>query len=368
MLPEAICSILSTLSNAGEEAYVVGGCVRDMLLDRSINDWDITTSAKPEKVESLFEKTVPTGIAHGTVTVLESQTKAEVTTFRTDGEYKDHRHPEQVQFVASLEEDLSRRDFTVNAMAMDQQGLIVDLFGGREDLERKLIRCVGDAVTRFTEDALRMFRAYRFCAQLGFSLDPQIERAVQSCRTLSEKLSVERIRDEVEKILLSSKPETVHLLAENGLLSRFGVHAANRSVDLTELPCERLVRWSALFVLYPQLSNNVLRLDKYSQRLAAQTAELWPTPYTRAGCKRIIAEYGSDVAACYAKGKGHFTDYEAILASGECVQLSQLAVSGNDLPGSGPLIGKTLHQMLLHVLEHPENNRKEFLLSRQWEI
>lgn len=364
MIPEAILKILSTLTDAGEEAYLVGGCVRDLILGRRINDWDITTSAKPDRMQALFEKTVPTGIAHGTVTVIVDQTKAEVTTFRTDGEYKDHRHPEQVQFVSDLAEDLSRRDFTINAMAMRADGSITDLFGGREDLTKKIIRCVGRAETRFTEDALRMFRAYRFSAQLGFTIDDTITQAVAPCSPLAKELSAERIRDELEKLLLSDRPEMLHELAELGLLERFGIDKTNPTISLSQLPAERLVRWSGAFVCYPQLSQNVLRFDKYSQRLAAQTAELWNIPYSRQGCKRLIAEYGSDVAACYAKGKGQFNDYESILASGECVELSQLAVSGSDIPFSGPLVGKTLSKMLNYVLEHPEENKKDLLLAR----
>lgn len=364
MVPEAILTILSTLTNAGEQAYLVGGCVRDFMLGRRINDWDITTSAKPERVQALFEKTVPTGIAHGTVTVIYDQAKAEVTTFRADGEYKDHRHPEQVQFVGNLTEDLSRRDFTINAMAMCAGGSITDLFGGREDLAKKTIRCVGKAEARFTEDALRMFRAYRFSAQLGFIIDDSITEAVAYCKPLAKELSAERIRDELEKILISDRPEMLHTLAEQGLLERFGIEKSNPIISLSTLPAERLVRWSGAFVCYPQLSKNVLRFDKYSQRLAAQTAELWNIPYSRQGCKHLIAEYGADVAACYAKGKGHFIDYEAILASGECVELSQLAVSGSDIPFSGPLVGKTLSEMLNYVLEHPEENKKDILLAR----
>lgn len=364
MIPEAILTILSTLTDAGEEAYLVGGCVRDLLLGRRINDWDITTSARPDTVEALFEKTVPTGIAHGTVTVILQKIKAEVTTFRTEGKYKDHRHPDAVQFVGRLDEDLARRDFTVNAMAMDVHGRITDLHGGREDLERKLIRCVGNAEARFTEDALRMFRAYRFSAQLGFEIDGEIKNAVLSCHSFARELSAERIRDELEKLLVSDSSELLHALAEAGLLERFGIETANRACELSALPCERLVRWAGAFVCYPQLGKNVLRFDKYSQRLAAQAATLWSIPFTRQGCKKLIAEYGADVAACYAKGKGHFAEYEAILASGECVELSQLAVSGSDLPFSGPLVGKTLSDMLRYVLEHPEENKKELLLSR----
>ena len=167
MRPDAI---LQTLERAGFEARYVGGCVRDTLLGRPVHDWDIASQALPEDVLRLFPRCVPTGLQHGTVTVLLDGTSAEVTTYRLDGAYHDSRHPDGVRFVRSLADDLARRDFTINAMAMDLSGTITDLFGGREDLARGVIRCVGDAETRFREDALRMLRARRFAAQLVFAL------------------------------------------------------------------------------------------------------------------------------------------------------------------------------------------------------
>ena len=178
MRPDAI---LQTLERAGFEARYVGGCVRDTLLGRPVHDWDIASQALPEDVLRLFPRCVPTGLQHGTVTVLLDGTSAEVTTYRLDGAYHDSRHPDGVRFVRSLADDLARRDFTINAMAMDLSGSITDLFGGREDLARGVIRCVGDAETRFREDALRMLRARRFAAQLGFALEAGTEAAIGRC-------------------------------------------------------------------------------------------------------------------------------------------------------------------------------------------
>ncbi|MDY6341654.1 MAG: polynucleotide adenylyltransferase, partial [Lachnospiraceae bacterium] len=161
-LPDKVKQILNTLENAGFEAYIVGGCVRDSILGRKPEDWDITTSAKPEQVKALFRRTVDTGIRHGTVTVMLGSEGFEVTTYRIDGKYEDGRHPKDVTFTASLEEDLKRRDFTINAMAYNPERGLVDLFGGMNDIERRLIRAVGDPVSRFTEDALRIMRAVRF--------------------------------------------------------------------------------------------------------------------------------------------------------------------------------------------------------------
>ena len=198
--------ILQTLERAGFEARYVGGCVRDTLLGRPVHDWDIASQALPEDVLRLFPRCVPTGLQHGTVTVLLDGTSAEVTTYRLDGAYHDSRHPDGVRFVRSLADDLARRDFTINAMAMDLSGTITDLFGGREDLARGVIRCVGDAETRFREDALRMLRARRFAAQLGFALEAGTEAAIGRCAGLCAALSRERVREEAEKTLLSDRP------------------------------------------------------------------------------------------------------------------------------------------------------------------
>ena len=176
--------VLDTLQRAGFEAWYVGGCVRDTLLGRPIHDWDVTTSALPEQVLALFPRTVPTGLQHGTVTVLSDSGPVEVTTYRADGDYHDGRHPDGVRFVRSLREDTARRDFTVNAMAMDQRGNIRDFYGGRADLAAGILRCVGAPERRFREDALRMLRACRFAAQLGFAIEPETWAALLRCEPL----------------------------------------------------------------------------------------------------------------------------------------------------------------------------------------
>ena len=193
-IPQKVEIIINTLEKAGYEAYAVGGCVRDALLGRTPNDWDITTSAKPEQVKALFRRTVDTGIAHGTVTVLLDKDGFEVTTYRVDGEYEDGRHPKEVTFTASLEEDLKRRDFTINAMAYNPGKGLVDLFDGQSDLENKVIRCVGDPLERFTEDALRIMRAVRFSAQLGLSLVEETRKALSVLAPNQKNVSAERIQ------------------------------------------------------------------------------------------------------------------------------------------------------------------------------
>ena len=216
-LPAGAELILNTLHQSGFEAFIVGGCVRDCLLGRTPGDWDITTSARPEEVKKLFRRTVDTGLQHGTVTVMQKKEAYEVTTYRTDGFYSDGRHPDSVQFVSSLAEDLARRDFTINAMAYEPRKGIVDLYGGLADLEAKTIRAVGNPTERFTEDALRMLRAVRFSAQLGFAIEETTWQAIRPLVPRLKMVSKERIRDELNKLLLSDHPEYFEKLADCGI-------------------------------------------------------------------------------------------------------------------------------------------------------
>lgn len=216
-IPEKVQYVLSKLHKAGFEAYVVGGCVRDSILGQTPDDWDITTSASPEQVKQVFPRTIDTGIEHGTVTVRHEGESFEVTTFRLDGKYEDHRHPEQVSFTGNLEEDLKRRDFTVNAMAYNDRDGLVDLFGGVSDLEQGIIRCVGDPIERFEEDALRVLRAVRFCAKLGFKLDIATREAAKKMAPSLSYVSAERIRTELEKLITSDHPEEIRMAYECGI-------------------------------------------------------------------------------------------------------------------------------------------------------
>ena len=220
-IPKNAEIVLHTLENAGYEAYVVGGCVRDSILGRKPDDWDITTSAKPEQVKALFHRTVDTGLQHGTVTVLMEKEGYEVTTYRVDGEYEDGRHPKEVTFTASLEEDLKRRDFTINAMAYNPSRGLVDLFGGLEDIQGKIIRCVGDPLERFTEDALRIMRAVRFSAQLGFTIEDETRKALGVLAPNLKHVSAERIQVELVKLLVSPHPDYLRVAYETGITAEF---------------------------------------------------------------------------------------------------------------------------------------------------
>ena len=220
-LPADVKNIIEVLESNGHEAYAVGGCVRDCILGKIPHDWDITTSAKPEEVKALFKKTFDTGIEHGTVTVLLNGTGFEVTTYRVDGKYEDGRHPKQVTFTASLEEDLKRRDFTINAMAYNDTRGLVDLFDGMKDLENGLIKAVGDPLERFSEDALRMLRALRFAAQLGFEIDKATYEAIKELAPTLERISAERVQVELVKLITSPYPQKMRQVYEAGLTKVF---------------------------------------------------------------------------------------------------------------------------------------------------
>lgn len=219
-LPEKVHNIINTLEEAGFEAYAVGGCVRDSILGRKPDDWDITTSAKPEEMKRLFPRTVDTGIKHGTVTVLLGGEGFEVTTYRIDGTYEDGRHPSEVTFTANLKEDLLRRDFTINAMAYNERSGLVDLYGGLADIDKQVIRCVGDAVERFEEDALRMLRAVRFSAQLGYRIDEATGEAIKALAPNLQKISAERIRVELVKLVTSPHPDYLRTAYELGITAQ----------------------------------------------------------------------------------------------------------------------------------------------------
>lgn len=217
VLPEKVNYIIETIMEAGYEAYAVGGCIRDSILGRVPDDWDITTSASPYEIKRLFRRTVDTGIQHGTVTVMLDKEGFEVTTYRIDGEYEDSRHPKEVTFTSSLKEDLRRRDFTVNAMAYNQTAGLVDEFDGMADMEKKRIRCVGNPEERFTEDALRIMRAVRFSAQLGYHIEEKTAHAIKRLAGSLNKISAERIQTELVKLVTSPHPDELLTAYEMGI-------------------------------------------------------------------------------------------------------------------------------------------------------
>ncbi|MCL2568625.1 MAG: CCA tRNA nucleotidyltransferase [Oscillospiraceae bacterium] len=379
-LPNFLLNTLETIEAAGHSAYLVGGPVRDLVMGKTPDDWDITTSATPEAVMGLFPKTVPTGLKHGTVTVLIDGRSIEVTTFRRDGAYTDHRHPEEVNFVTDLREDLSRRDFTINAMALSRTGELIDFFGGRVDLAAGLIRAVGDPLIRFEEDALRMFRALRFSAQLGFSIDPPTLSAIWAKRHLAGAISAERVRTELEKILLSSRPERIAEVFYNGLLADFAPHPMPTLDSLGQVPAQKHPRWAcftAVLMDYSAIEPTAflrsLRLDNKTIHVAGTAATLGPSlPAEPIALKHLLSRYGAEVLTVAAEVAVAYDRSEPakalenIFQSGDCYSLQTLAVTGADLIAvghpPGPVLGELLATLLNHVIRHPAANRRSELL------
>lgn len=297
-LPAGPAGCLAKLKAAGKAAYPVGGWVRDRLLGRAAGDVDICTAALPEEVMALFPKAVPTGLAHGTVTVPTADGNVEITTFRREGGYADARHPDAVIFDVGLTEDLARRDFTVNAMALAENGEVIDPFGGQEDLKRGVIRCVGEAERRFSEDALRMLRALRFKAQLGFELEEETEKALRANAHRVEKVSRERIRAEVEKTLLSPRPQVVGEMVEMGLLDH--LYAFPKGVDLTglgALPATKEERWRG-FCNATGFPIEVLPVERRLRRAVEHPeAAIIPTLALTAGDLMELGLKGSEISA-----------------------------------------------------------------------
>lgn len=396
-IPGFVESVLKTLETGGHEAFLVGGCLRDMLLQREIHDWDVATSARSGETAELFDKTVNTGVRFGTVTVITDGGPVEVTTFRTDGAYSDGRRPDQVHFVDDLLEDLKRRDFTVNAMAMSRDGRLRDPFNGRGDLQRRLIRCVGDPRDRFSEDALRLFRALRFSAQLGFDIEEDTMAAMGACAPLCASLSAERVRDETEKILMSERPALVFRAIELGLFTgrisslpmTLGLPAAFPpgafgDIDITPGFWDVRMRWAAFtaVLVHRRLIDSAapffkaMRLDTKTVKSAGAGVAMAlqePLPQDKAGIKHVLAAVGVDAARCAAaademlRGGNAVRRVNDVISGGECYSFDALAVSGDDLMtlglAQGVGLGTALKSLLDHVIEHPEDNKREVLLK-----
>ncbi len=498
-LPSNVEYIIAELERAGYEAYAVGGCVRDRLLGRVPGDWDITTSARPEQVKAVFRRTIDTGIQHGTVTVLMPAEQAggthadssvageasgiradarraasqsgrsaaahagrsvehpaaksapvwegyEVTTYRIDGAYLDGRHPSAVQFTPSLHEDLARRDFTINAMAVNDRSGIVDDFGGLEDLGRRVVRAVGEPELRFQEDALRMLRALRFSAQLGFDIDPATWQAVRKLAPNLQHVSKERIAVELTKLLMSDHPEHIALVSTSGLSEYISEHFADAFHDAigapddypvypwmpSDLPDERYVRWGVFLRGVPDRARGILRelkMDNDTIAKGGTVAQLFlePLPDSRYKIRKKLSEIGYETyenylravacllraardaewmkpyldaacpkeeavimpccqtatkpdSACRAPEKHEDRTAElldrvrrvqfevaAIRVAGDCIELKNLEISGQELMAigipRGPEIGRTLHALLDQVLQDPSQNHRERLIE-----
>ena len=400
-LPRKVVLIIKNLQRHGYDAYAVGGCVRDSILNRKPEDWDITTSAKPEQVKRIFRRTVDTGIEHGTVTVLIGKDGFEVTTYRVDGLYEDGRHPKEVTFTSRLEEDLKRRDFTINAMAYNDDERLVDAFGGMRDLNYHLIRCVGDPKERFSEDALRILRAVRFSAQLAFPIEPETAEAIKSLAPNLEKISAERIQAELVKLLVSDHPERIQDACELGITKvvlpewddMVGVKqntphhkydvAAHTVHALQNVKNDKVLRLTMLFhdmgkpVMKTTDENDTIR--KVTKLVAYHDYRMEPTG---ANVRRAMHEIGVELFPYYLavrladtkaqssyERRGKLENiiqirelYRNALRNKECVTLKDLAVTGTDLINLGIAPGKELgtllNELLDMVIEDPAWNQK----------
>lgn len=404
-MPKGAEFIIRSLEKSGFEAYIVGGCVRDAVLGREPEDWDITTSARPEDVKSIFHTTVDTGIEHGTVTVLlpkdetgEEIRSFELTTFRIDGEYEDSRHPKRVSFTSSLTEDLARRDFTINAMAYHMDKGLIDPFYGMKDLENKILRAVGKAEERFAEDALRMMRGIRFSAQLNFSLEEDCFIGMRKLKENLGKVSKERIAVELWKLLASEHPEKVEMLFSTGLSPYITrdfpkIGAAGIPILIPEAPKEKILRFGLFLRNVPMYAGKILRelkLDRMTIDGASRFAKLFSeneveNPYA---LRKRIALDGMKMTrdfyvmqeAILKKKENTESDriYLAVLQERvewlkeiekrqDCVSFSEMQLGGKDLislgVSPGKALGELLHYAFDYVLHYPSENDKEKLIS-----
>jgi len=407
-LPKDVKHIIDVLMENGYEAYAVGGCVRDSILGRVPGDWDITTSALPMQVKGLFRRTVDTGIQHGTVTVMLGRNGYEVTTYRIDGKYEDSRHPESVEFTPKLEEDLKRRDFTINAMAYNDEHGIVDIFDGVGDLQRKIIRCVGNAHDRFDEDALRILRAVRFSAQLGFGIEENTARAAKELAVNLKRISSERIHTEFNKMLKSPHPDYFSVADAIGImeivLPEYHVMSAEDKAFVgalaRECACQLPERYAAMLFMSGRYSEEGpadtakrvlkrLKLDNDTINTASMLLRFGMLEITddEPRIRHIIYETGDknilrilDFRVAYEKCIGNdiadvrrmYDICNMIFERGDCVSLKNLAITGKELIAmgvpAGRQMGEILNSLLMLVLDNPQLNDREQLSKEALKI
>lgn len=396
-MPKDVKYIINTLEKNGYEAYAVGGCVRDAIIGKEPNDWDITTNATPMQVKKLFKHTIDTGIQHGTVTIMIHKVGYEVTTYRIDGKYADGRHPDKVEFTVSLKEDLKRRDFTINAMAYNDTRGIIDLFGGIEDLKEGIVKCVGNPYNRFDEDALRILRAFRFAAVLNFEVEEKTKKAAGDLAENLNKISKERIRTELDKLIMSDTPEKLMEARKCGLLKYILSEVEDDiNIELVKaMPKNNYMKWAAL--LYHREEEEVSKILK-KLKFDNKTVNI---------CKRIVG-YSKDFRNVYKENVrvaahevgvdifdkflefskvcinlqdwkgGEYPDnsdyinniehlYKKVIDDGDCLSLKELAVKGGDLMEigvpKGAKLGEILNILLYKVLDNPKYNNREKLLE-----
>ncbi|HOJ12826.1 MAG TPA: CCA tRNA nucleotidyltransferase [Clostridiales bacterium] len=415
-LPEGAEYVIWTLNKNNYEAFLVGGCVRDILLGIEPKDWDIATNALPEDIKIIFKNTADTGLRHGTITVMAHNQAIEVTTFRVEGKYSDHRRPDKVIFTSYLEQDLGRRDFTINSIAYHPQKGIVDPFKGIDDLKKGIIRAVGEAGKRFEEDALRMLRALRFSAQLGFNIDTVTMRSIKNKKALIGSISKERIRNELESILLSRNPSKFILLKETGLLAlilpELDKNSFNKNKYILDgvesVKRDRILRWAML--LHEESEDSAcsvlkrLKFDNYTIKevyrlIKYHNININPVPEC---VKKVVSIIGDElflklmmvrkailnaeiINCSYMSNMLKYSDndkyyekemgkadiimhiYNSAKEKRECMNIKDLAVNGSDLINigfeQGKKIGEVLELLLDTVMLIPGMNKREELLK-----
>jgi tRNA nucleotidyltransferase (CCA-adding enzyme) len=392
-VPAPVLDVVGTLQGHQHQAFLVGGCVRDMVRGQAPKDYDVATSATPQEVQRHFKKVIPTGIQHGTVTVISRGVNVEVTTFRVEGAYADGRRPEAVEFKLDVREDLSRRDFTINAMAYDPlRRQLVDPFGGQEDLKAKVIRAVGDPLARFSEDGLRCLRAARFAAALDFAVEPGTLAAVAPCLPVFRKVAQERVREELTKLLASEHPDTgLRILAATGLGAEIVPElGAAPAPALDRSPKALEVRLAALLhALPPGLAEQVLRRLTYPNKVIDQVAQLLRHPvgpaalqWTDEAVRRWAAALGREAVAnaisaaevvSGTPAAGLHARVDPVLASNPPLRARDLAIGGGRIMevlgvGPSPLVGEATRHLLDRVLADPGLNHPEALerLLHDW--
>ncbi len=395
ILPEKICAVIRRLKDHGHRGYAVGGCVRDMLMGKAPHDFDITTDAFPSETSESFPDCdiILTGLKHGTVTVVYEGENIEITTFRTDGEYLDNRHPKSVTFVRNISEDLSRRDFTVNAMAYNPDEGLVDLFEGKEDIDRKIIRCVGDADTRFGEDGLRILRAMRFASVLGFDVEEKTAESVIRNRKLLKNISVERIYSEFTKLILGNNAVKILKQFYSVVSELFG-DIPMKNIEVLDLcPKDHTVRYAALFshmgeetatktIRALKTDNETCRLvKKLVGSLSLKMPEFASDRFEK-DVAHLLAENSFDDldkiislrTAFEEQDRASTENSERLLETARklvrenaCLSVKSLDVSGRDLANAGipqsAEMGRILKKLLWLVIEGEVENEREALID-----
>ncbi len=383
-IPPEIEYILSVFEKNGCEAYLVGGCVRDMLTGTPPHDYDITTSAEPDYTMQLFEKTVPTGVKHGTVTVIYGGYSAEVTTYRSDGKYSDSRRPDSVTFVKTLKEDLARRDFTVNALAYSPSEGIKDYFGGSEDIEKKLLRAVGDPMRRFKEDALRILRLFRFSSVLGFEIEAETLNAALKSASLLKCISSERILEELEKTLAGVNPAALKPLTDAGGLGFLGLKQSPDYERLSGLQNSGISLFAFLYLTGADILRalELLKAPNKTKKTADKLLRLIEAPFpdSKPEIKEMLYFCGAETFGKYLAFEKAVLKRDTekaekmllgIIRDREPYRISDLEINGKELKAlgiTGISTGKTLEALRRLVNEEPELNKKNILLQKAKEF